>query len=436
MLEEKRDSRLGRWVWIFVGVGILLRLLRYAQGLPVWGDEAFLGVNILDRSYLGFLKPLEYIQVAPLGFLWVERGMYELWGPSEYVMRLVPTIAGVGGVVVFGLLARRILDPVAAVVATGIWAVSDLGIRHTVELKPYSLDFLAGVGLIYFAAAFWMERRNRWLVALMVTTPIAMFVSLPAVFVGAGIAGCLFLGMGRMDGRQRGLVIGFAAVLLASFAGLEFGYLRAQFAGSGSGQQALWVFPPRSVGAFLKWFVWAHSSNYFSYPQDSARPIGGICVLLMVIGAGVLVWRGCAMVAALVVSPIVITFLAAVLRRYPYGDSPRLGQHLAGPICLLMGVGIAALIQWVGRNDRWRKRLAYGFVGILLAFVVVRVVGMVTSPTNEVRRDYAKREFVRGALRGRRRTRRWWCWIRGIRWRRLRGGISILGRGGLCGACR
>ena len=47
-----------------------------------------------------------------------------------------------------------------------------------------------------------------------------------------------------------------------------------------------------------------------------------------------------------------MTFIAAMLRRYPYADSPRVGQHLVGPICLLIGVGIAAIIRRFIRGER------------------------------------------------------------------------------------
>src|ERR1700722_7943616 len=49
--QQSRSLRLRRWLILFVAVGVGLRLFRYALGLPLWGDEGFLGVNILDRSY-------------------------------------------------------------------------------------------------------------------------------------------------------------------------------------------------------------------------------------------------------------------------------------------------------------------------------------------------------------------------------------------------
>ena len=39
---------------------------------PIWGDEAYLSLSFLDRGFLEMTHKLEYNQVAPVGFLWVE----------------------------------------------------------------------------------------------------------------------------------------------------------------------------------------------------------------------------------------------------------------------------------------------------------------------------------------------------------------------------
>ena len=96
MLDEPaaNNSRLSAWLYLFVTVGIVLRLVRYALAMPLWGDEASLALNIVNRGYAGLLHPLDYYQVAPIGFLWSERAVYSHWGMSESAMRLLPMAAG------------------------------------------------------------------------------------------------------------------------------------------------------------------------------------------------------------------------------------------------------------------------------------------------------------------------------------------------------
>ena len=88
--------------------GVLLRVVRYLMQYPLWGDEAFLAANFIERGYLDLLRPLEYGQVSPLFFLWVERAMVGLLGFSEWSLRLVPTLAGVASVFLFHHVSGRV----------------------------------------------------------------------------------------------------------------------------------------------------------------------------------------------------------------------------------------------------------------------------------------------------------------------------------------
>jgi hypothetical protein len=396
--SQIRGLRLERWLILFAVVGVGLRVFRYALGLPLWGDEGFLGVNILDRGYRGLLRPMEYIQVAPIGFLWAERAMYQAFGMSEYVMRLIPTVAGVSAVVLFAYWARKILEPLAATIATGVLAVSDLSIRHAVELKPYGVDLFVSLVLLVPATLFLSGRRDRWLVFLIVITPIALFMSLPSVFVAAGIAATLLLIVRQLTVRERVLAAAFAVVLAGSFLGLVEAFIGTQFAGSGPSQQICWVFPPFNPVQFVGWFLQSHTSNFFGYPMDLTSPWSGGSFALLVVGAIVLFRRRRGAIACLLLTPFGMTFIAAMLRRYPYADSPRVGQHLVGPMCLLIGLGAAAIIERFATTRLVLRISQVAVFGFLLVIGLIAALWPVARPTSEARRDFANRRFIRDAF--------------------------------------
>ena len=54
-------------------VGLGCRATLYLLNHPLYMDEAFLGVNLLDRDFLGLTRQLHEFQVAPVLFLWAER---------------------------------------------------------------------------------------------------------------------------------------------------------------------------------------------------------------------------------------------------------------------------------------------------------------------------------------------------------------------------
>src|SRR5262249_48344438 len=128
VLERLMTAPPPRWparaALALVLLGVAARLLRYGLRFPVWGDEAFIGLSLIDRDYLGLTRQLECRQVALLLFLWAQRAAVDCLGTSECALRLVPLLAGIGALVLFWRLAWLTLPPLPATFATGLLAVS------------------------------------------------------------------------------------------------------------------------------------------------------------------------------------------------------------------------------------------------------------------------------------------------------------------------
>jgi hypothetical protein len=113
-----------RALWVLVGLGILWRCVRYFLVFPIWPDEAYVSLNLIDQTCAGLAQPLRFIQVAPYFFLCTELWLYQWLGGSELVLRLVSLSAGIGGLLLFVKLAHDFLDASSARLASGILAVS------------------------------------------------------------------------------------------------------------------------------------------------------------------------------------------------------------------------------------------------------------------------------------------------------------------------
>ena len=100
-------------------VGLAWRALRYFLQFPIWGDEAFVCLNFLDRDFATLTGPLRFVQVAPILFLWTELAAYRMLGGSELALRLLPFLAGLGSLFLFWRLARLTLSPRACALAVG-----------------------------------------------------------------------------------------------------------------------------------------------------------------------------------------------------------------------------------------------------------------------------------------------------------------------------
>ncbi|HEV3260365.1 MAG TPA: glycosyltransferase family 39 protein, partial [Gemmataceae bacterium] len=148
---------LTRWAVALAVLGVAWRVLRYWLRFPLWGDEAFVSVNFLDRDYLSLTEPLRYNQVVPALFMWSELTAYRLLGGTELAVRLLPFLAGLGSLALFWRLSRLSVGPRAAVLAVGTLAVAYYPIRHSCEVKPYAFDLLMALALMVPAVA-WLRR--------------------------------------------------------------------------------------------------------------------------------------------------------------------------------------------------------------------------------------------------------------------------------------
>ena len=161
---------------------MIVRLARFGLRFPLWEDEAFLAYNLSRRSFAELLQPLDYIQVAPIGYLWLQRAVIELLGFTEFSLRATALLAGLASLLLMKRVAALTLPPLAQLFAVAIFAVSYPMIRYSAEAKQYGLDLFLGLLLVWFFLE--MQRRPdrlRWLIGLIFTAAFAPFISHPIV---------------------------------------------------------------------------------------------------------------------------------------------------------------------------------------------------------------------------------------------------------------
>jgi hypothetical protein len=392
-----------RAIWAFVGLGVLLRVARYAMDYPLWWDEAFVAVNFIRRDYVALLRPLDYGQVCPILFLWAELALVRLGGFSEWSLRLFPLACGVLSVVLFRHMASRVVRGVPLLLAVAIFAVAYHPIRHAADVKPYASDLLAALALL--AAAFdWSRAPERaarmW--ALAAIAPIAVALSHPAIFVAGGIVLAIYPSVARA--RRRAVCIAYATFALSTvgvFLALYLAFTRAQTAATLTTMQAQWVaaFPPLSSPLTLAgWLAKVHTGSMFAYPCGGERGASSLTVLLFAVGAGTLWIRGRKEIVLICLASFGLALVAAAIKRYPYGGvahgSPaRVMQYVAPSICLLAGLGSAALVGYF-RRPRVRRWVLRSSLLVLAAIGILPLVAEAHHPFRSIHAQRA-RQFAR-----------------------------------------
>jgi hypothetical protein len=369
--ERKGERRVYALTGAFVALGLIVRLVRYGVVYPIWHDEAFLAVNFLDRGYLDLMRPLDYSQVSPILFLWIELTAVRILGFSEWSLRLFPALCGLASVLLFRHVAAKLLRGLALPLAVGIFATAFYPIRHSAEVKPYASDLLSALILLAMAIGCWRrpdQSRCWWLLAA--ASPVLLALSYPAVFVAAGVS----LALGPLALRQRRSVrIAFLVcnvVLVASFVSLflvctaaQSNALRAYY------RWGYWraAFPPSDRPWELPgWLLSVHTGSTMAYPIGGERGASTVTLIAFVVGIVVFLRSRRLIPVGLMLAPMGMGMAAAALGQYPYGGAPRITQYMAPSICLLAGLGAAEIFSRVCARP-WRRRLPVMALGILAA---------------------------------------------------------------------
>jgi len=381
----------------FLGLGVACRLHVYLLMFPMWRDEASLALNFACRDFRGLLCELDNFQVAPLLFLWIEKAVYQYLGGSAELLRLVPMLAGVAGLVLFWRLARRSLEPLPAALAVGCLAVASSPIHLSAMVKPYSFDLCLATLLLMMAVDY-VRAPDRCapLIALALVIPFAVAASYPVVFVAGSVSLVLFPVVrkrGGLTGRcwflAFNVLCGAAFVAHLRFVGREV--YDPTLSGVQPFMAEFWkkAFLPRQPLTAVHWLLRCHVGHMLSYPLEFNGG-GFLGLVLAVLGGRALYRRGQQALLGLCLLPFALNFVAGALHRYPYAGDQRLEQHLVPGLCLLLGSGIADLLQRLACSMTGQKRWAMIVSGLLVLAALAGAVSDTLSPTHDTEAVWAR----------------------------------------------
>jgi hypothetical protein len=392
------DRRIVVWLRVFLSLGLAQRLLRFGLNYPLWNDEAFLAANLLDRDFSGLTKPLEYQQVCPLFFLWLEEAICVVLGFNEWTLRIIPTLASIASLFLFRHLAGRLLKGIGLVIAVAILAIGYTPIRHGGEVKPYATDFLLTLALITLAVD-WLRRPDRieYLWGLVPLGPLAVGLSNPAIFIEATVGLVLIIPV--LKTRSPRAIVPLALFGIAGVA--TFLVLLRWVNGPQSASVMQWMrvywaraFPPRSLALLVGWLARVHTSQMFAYPAGGDIGGSSLTTGMVVIAIVAYVRRGSKTVLFLLLTPFALGLIAAFLGRYPYGGSARTMQYVAPAIIVMAGLGTAVVLARLPRRT-WRERsprmVLFGLLAIGLGMMAWDVAHPYKILLDLESRDFARR---------------------------------------------
>ncbi|MBA3260739.1 MAG: glycosyltransferase family 39 protein [Gemmatimonadales bacterium] len=359
-----------------IGIGASLRLVLYLTNNSVIMDEARVAVNVLSRSYLDLLPPLDHDQSAPIMFLWSVKALTDLFGPGEFALRAVALASGIGTLLLSYPALRHPIGPPAAAIATSLLAMSPGLVQYSATAKQYGLE--AFVTLVLIKLTFDVLRAPtsgsiRW---LLLGGMVAPWASAPAGFVLVSIVGALGLRWSGPGGWGYKVALKAAALWGCSYL-LAYG-LVYRYASQNPYMQRFWepaFLTPENPDAASQFFRVMRGLLWGGLPEEIHATSGDIIrdtlVLFTTIGLATYASVGFARLrqaggpsaAVAVVGPILLAAGASIAGFYPF--SRRLMLFALPLLALLVGAGIAAAFSY-SRSSR--QRTAHGIVVALVLF--------------------------------------------------------------------
>jgi len=148
-------------LYLIILIGAFLAIYQFMFNRSLWIDEASLALNIINKDFLELTKPLDYNQVAPVGFLFIERVSILIFGKNELALRIFPLISFLTSIYLFYLLSNDLVkNKIITLLATSIFSITLLLLRYSSEVKQYSIDVLIAIVILYFCFRLQFNRNK------------------------------------------------------------------------------------------------------------------------------------------------------------------------------------------------------------------------------------------------------------------------------------
>ncbi|MDE2222745.1 MAG: hypothetical protein KGK03_06715 [Candidatus Omnitrophica bacterium] len=355
-------------LWIVCLFGILLRTAQYLYNRSLWLDELSLSINLIQCDFKGLFLPLSSHQLAPFGFLVLQKWAVMWLGPNGWGLRLVPLMSGICAVLLFAKAASMFLDRYRALLAGTFFALCGSLIYYSSEAKQYSTDVLVVVILLLIFGNYLNLRKSGKMTAvnaaiLGLMAAVSVWFSYTAAFVIGGLAVAVFI-MDLSKGEAKYSPMMVLPALLVIFSLFCFGYLSFcnYFHGVPGHYRTYWKDDFLPLWPLNFWnFIWIIEKfdEVFKYPGGFYYT--GIAAFCYFVGLKGILTKDQTLGFGLIY-PILLILLASGLKLYPFAE--RLILFLVPLIIIPVASGLVDVMEII---QRWSRGFAI-FLAVLLLF--------------------------------------------------------------------
>lgn len=358
-----------------------MAIVQFSNMRGLWTDESAVAISIVKRDYLGLMKPLDHLQVAPVLYLWVVKFMSQIFTEQEWGLRLYSLLSYFTAIFLYWRLLRRFVkDEAAFLIGIVLFVFNNKLFYYADEVKQYMNDVMVTLALVTLALD-WKHNDRRSVITLSFAGLIGVFLSnitvmvLPAVFL---ICFLSVSGSGLWDKRR---ITALIVMSIPWLIGFVINYMLFIHGHPSRDQQvALWknFFPP--VEVFSKQMILFIYNTFELVCRDFGFGVNNITsafeflqplhLVIMAILTFVFIYRSVRKIdrAWILLIPLILHFILAYLRLYPIASRTMLYTY--PPIAIMLASGAGFLISSLKKSKIIFQALVVTY-GLLLSVIFI-----------------------------------------------------------------
>jgi hypothetical protein len=141
-------------------LGVLLSVIQFFYNRSLWLDEAFIANNLINRSFLELLHPLDDNQVAPILYLFLQKLMIVVFNYNELSFKILPLIFYIFSALLFyKIIHHYFSNDLVKILVFSIFSTNYVLIYYSSEIKQYIFDVFVTLWL-YNLSIKLLEHKN------------------------------------------------------------------------------------------------------------------------------------------------------------------------------------------------------------------------------------------------------------------------------------
>jgi hypothetical protein len=324
-------------------LGVVLSLIQFLYNRSIWLDEAMLSLNIVNRSYTELLHPLDSMQVAPIGFLLIEKFFSTLMPNSEYGLRIFPLLCFWLSIYFFYQIVTQLLKDVkATLLAVSLFCLNASLIYYSSEVKQYMVDVFISMLLYYFLLKEYKKNTNQYML-LALFGAISIFLSNVSVIILFTISAFLII----TQLKNKKINYSYLGALFSTWA-VVFSFYYFNFIynhPSKNTMLAYWgnSFMPINIFKINFWDFCFYKTKMMFGSLLSFGALGLLSFLFFIIGLYQLIKRKQRKLMFFLLLPTLLQLTLSVFKLYPF--DLRLILYQTGFYIIIITIGVKQVLE-------------------------------------------------------------------------------------------